>query len=163
RARPSPLHCAARGKGPAIKLLLEAGVDASICGKRGVTPLYTAAYTGNLEGCRLLLAAGAHPEGRPSSSMPLFAAAMESQVEVIDLLITAGARVTKANRKKETALHHAARRGDVAVNRLLLGLGLDPDQANKKGETPRTLAAKNSASGNREALTALYDSSIRAE
>jgi ankyrin repeat protein len=155
RGRLTPLHCAARGAGAAVKVLLEAGADPNACIKRGVTPLYTAAYNGNLEGCRLLLAAGAHPEGRPSSSVPLFAAAMESQLAVITLLLSSGASLQKKNSKKETALHHAAHRGDVETNRHLLALGLDPDQPDKKGQTPRMLAAGN-LTRQRDAVLALY-------
>lgn len=162
KGRLTPLHCAARGRGAAVKVLLDAGADASFCVKRGVTPLYTAAYNGNLEGCRLLLEAGADPNGRPSSFVPLFAAAMESQVPVIDLLLKHGADLNKKNRKKETALHHAAHRGNLAVNRHLLSLALDPGQPNKKGETPRKLAEGNLSRSSREALVALYDRHIAA-
>jgi len=162
KGRMTPLHCAGRGAGPAVRLLLDAGVEPNVYVKRGTTPLYGAAYNGNLEGCRLLLERGAHPEGKPSSANPLFAAAMESQVAVIDLLLGAGARVDRKDRQKNTALHHAARRGDPAVNRRLLELGLDPDQPNKKGETPRALAPTNFWGRHREALALLYDGWRRA-
>ena len=152
----TPLHCAGRGKGPAVKRLLEAGADPSAYVKRGVTPLFPAAYNGNLEGCRLLLEAGAHPDGKPSSKAPLHAAAMESQVEVVKLLLELGAKLALKDSGKNTALHHAARRGDVDVNRLLLERGLDPDQRNKKGKTPRELTAENFWSEWREPLAALY-------
>lgn len=152
----TPLHTAGRGKGTALRLLLERGADPNTSIKRGPTPLYTAAYNGNAEGCRLLLEAGADPDGRPGSSVPLFAAAMESRIAVIDLLLKAGATLNKKDSKKETALHHAAQRGDVAVNEHLLILGLDPDLPDKKGQTPRELAGSNFSSNNREALQALY-------
>ena len=156
KGRMTPLHCAGRGTGAAVKVLLDAGADPNAYVKRGTTPLYGASYNGNVEGVRLLLEAGAHPEGKPASAVPLMAAAMESKVGVIDLLLSAGARVDRKDNKKSTALHHAAHRGDVAVNRYLLEQGLDPDQPNKKGETPRALAARNSWSQHREALVALY-------
>ena len=156
KGRMTPLHVAGRGNGAAIRLLLERGADPSACAKGGITPLYTAAYNGNIEGCRLLLAAGADPDGRPSSSLPLHAAAMESQIAVIDLLLQAGASLQKKNSKKETALHHAAHRGNVEVNEHLLKLGLDPDQKDKKGQTPRALAAGNLYSDTRAPLQALY-------
>ncbi len=156
KGRMTPMHCAGRGKGAAIKLLLARGVDPNFCVKRGTTALYGAAYNGNLEGCRLLLEAGADPDGHPSTSIPLFAAAMESQVAVIELLLQSGAALHPKNRKKETALHHAAHRGDVAVNRFLLDLGLDPDLPDKKGQTPRALIADNLWSQHSEALAALY-------
>jgi len=157
KGRMTPLHCAGRGTGAAVKLLLDVGADPNAYVKRGTTPLYGASYNGNVAGVRLLLDAGANPEGKPASAVPLMAAAMESQVGVIDLLLSAGAKVTRKDNKKSTALHHAAHRGDVAVNRYLLEQGLDPDQPNKKGETPRAMAAKNLWSDNREALVALYN------
>jgi len=157
KAHLTPLHCAARGEGPAIKLLLEAGADPSACVKRGVTPMYTAAYRGNLEGCRLLLEAGAHPDGKPSSKAPLHAAAMQSQVEVAELLLEHGAKLAIKSSSKNTALHEAAHRGDVAINRFLLERGLDPDQRNKKGQTPRELIADNFWREHRDSLKELYD------
>jgi ankyrin repeat protein len=160
KGKMTPLHCAGRGNGLAVKTLLDAGADPNACANRGPTPLYSAAFNGNLEGCRLLLARGAHPDGKPSSALPLFAAAMESKVAIIELLLGAGATLHPKDSKKDTALHHAARQGDVAVNRFLLERGLNPDQPNKKGETPRRLIPENTLGGDHKAqvaLAALYD------
>ena len=125
--------------------------------KRGVTALYTAAYNGNVEGCRHMLEAGADATGKPSSRQPLFAAAMESQIAVIDLLLKHGAKLNKKDSRKETALHNAAHRGNIAVNAHLLKLGLDPDQPNKKGQPPRQMAAENISERDIAALVALYE------
>jgi ankyrin repeat protein len=157
KGRITPLHSAGRGQGPAVKVLLDAGVDPNVCVKRGTTPLYSAAFNGRLEPCRLLLERGADCEGKPSTKIPLFAAAQEGHSAAIALLLAAGAKIDRRDSNHNTALHLAAQFGDVEVNRFLLEQGLDPDQANKKRETPRDLTRSNFFGNNRALLSELYD------
>lgn len=66
----------------------------------------------------------------------------------------AGADVNATDIDGETALHHAARRGDAEVVRLLLGAGARVDAENRYQRTPLHVAA---AAGGAEVVQALLD------
>ena len=57
-------------------------------------------------------------------------------MELIRLLLSAGADVACKDNRDNAALHHAAMRGDVAVIKALVEAGSDIDAQNGKGWTP---------------------------
>ena len=57
-------------------------------------------------------------------------------MELIGLLIGAGADVTRKDNRDNVALHHAAMRGDVNVIKALVEAGSDVDAQNRQGWTP---------------------------
>lgn len=106
----SLLHFAAgHGCLSVVRLLLEFGVDPNLLDSGGHAPLYRAAGGGN----------------------------SEINGEVVRALAGAGANVNHGGGvSRSTALHEAARWGNVCVARALLELGASRDVRDKKGLTP---------------------------
>jgi hypothetical protein len=106
----------------------------------GRTLLHDASAQANLSMVELLLRLGADPNGAGGHG-PLYAAANECSVSgggrVVRALVQGGARVdAQDNVKRCTALHMAARRGNVEVADALLGCGADIEARDSLGETP---------------------------
>ncbi len=89
------LHFAAFLGGPeAVRVCLDASADVAAVARNEmrVQPLHSAAANGNVESCRLLLAAGADPHARQQRDFtPMDAATQEHNEELIALLRTYGA------------------------------------------------------------------------
>ncbi|MGR3491281.1 MAG: ankyrin repeat domain-containing protein [Shimia sp.] len=102
--------------------------------------LYHATELGRIDGVRLLLAHGA----RPGGTNALLRALDFNAHDMVDALLAAGADPNEGPihlpGTRETALHHAARRGcDRQMGELLLRHGA-ADRANADGIMPHTLA-----------------------
>ena len=91
-----------------------------------------------------------------AGNTPLQIAALEGDVEVVQLLLNAGCDTTSKNIDKDTPLIDAVENGHLEVVRLLLKAGLDPRQKNAKGQEPLELipAEDEEADDIREALLA---------
>ena len=74
-----------------------------------------------------------------AGNTPLQIAALEGDVEVVQLLLDAGCDTTSKNIDKDTPLIDAVENGHLEVVRLLLKAGLDPRQKNAKGQEPLEL------------------------
>lgn len=100
--------------------------------------LRDAALNGNLKKVRALLAEGAdingHSRGDPNTAL-LFAF-MEGHREVWRHLLDAGADVHAKDETGETAMHVAARAGDVEALEALSNLGLPVEARDQFGRTP---------------------------
>jgi truncated hemoglobin YjbI len=106
----------------------------------GRSLLHDASAQANLSMVELLLRLGADPNGAGGHG-PLYAVANECSVSgggrVVRALVQGGARVdAQDNVKRCTALHMAARRGNVEVAEALLGCGADIEARDSLGETP---------------------------
>ena len=108
----------------------------------GRTLLYEAAAQGNAELVELLLGVGADPNARDGGRhTPLYGLANECAAPggaaAVRALIRGGARVDAADGvKRVTALHAAARRGNVEVADALLACGAELEARDSLGETP---------------------------
>ncbi|GAA5828034.1 hypothetical protein JCM3770_002113, partial [Rhodotorula araucariae] len=71
----------------------------------------------------------------------LMAAATTGNLEIVKLLIGAGADVTAANEKGATALHYAASKGHVSVGRMLISKGADINARDRASQLPLHRAA----------------------
>ena len=71
----------------------------------------------------------------------LHKAAKEGQVEVVKVLIQAGAQLKVKNKKGCTPLHKAAKEGQVEVVKVLIQAGAQLKVKNKQGHTPKDCAA----------------------
>jgi ankyrin repeat protein/serine/threonine protein kinase len=160
-SKATPLHVAAQNhegesgdvpRAELVRLLLEAGADPGAKGASDMTPLHGAS---RVDVARLLLDKGA-PADAPRAydfRTPIFEAATRGALDVVDLLISRGAEVTRAH-KGRTLLHAAAQAQTVDVARRLLEKGLDPLAIDEDGQSPLFPAA---ASGSVETIRLLLD------
>ena len=141
-----PLHVAAQhGHVQAVELLLQqkASVDA-VDHSRG-TPLSLACRFGHAECISALLQAGAQKEGLGETYQvcALHYAAVHGDVDCINLLIEANAKVEHADTDGWTALHYAARFNNLAAVERLLEAKADIHACDVMGWTPLHNAARN--------------------
>jgi ankyrin repeat protein len=128
-----------------LKLLLDDSAHVNInwqAGGVGESALSTAASFNKIIIVELLLARGANPNvATDRNETPLQIAAYNGNVEIVRMLIEAGAKVDAADTQYGfTALASAARNGHVGVIRLLLNAGADPSRKIVDGRTPLDLA-----------------------
>ena len=102
----------------------------------GMTPLSQAAYRGQIEIMRLLLAAGADITiGDNENSGPLHNAAVGGSVEAVALLIASGADVNTRDDNGMVPLLYALNYSHPDVARLLIERGADPAASSPRGTT----------------------------
>ncbi|WP_225766770.1 ankyrin repeat domain-containing protein [Stenotrophomonas sp. Marseille-Q4652] len=151
---PTLLHLAAgRGDAAMVDVLLRhqplrqaATLNSHFC---GMTPLYMAASSGNVEAVKTLLRAGAMSE-TDTVAQPLHVAAEQPRPAVLAALLEDGADANSVDANGATALHVAARKGNTEHARLLADAGADLDAPDALGRTPRQVAA-----GNADVLAAM--------
>jgi ankyrin repeat protein len=153
------LHASRTGNAAMVDLLLRAGADPSRTHPEGETPLMAASRAGSAEAVRLLLARGAAVNAAESfqQTTALMWAAAEGHLDVVDLLLEAGAdpnrqaRVTSLTERHNadhptggfTALMWAARRGDEAMVRRLVAGGANVNLKNGDGASAAMVAMYN--------------------
>jgi truncated hemoglobin YjbI len=104
-------------------------------GPRGQTLLHDAALVGDVELAEVLIRSGADPDAKETEGhTPLYRA---STGDVARVLLAAGAGADIiSGPTRGTALHQAARRGNVSVAQAMLDHGATIDARDAKGETP---------------------------
>lgn len=106
------------------------------------TALIIAAYRGNVELVKELIAAGAKLEEKNNYGWTAFMlAAQAGRAEVVTLLIAAGTKFDKKEKDGRTALMAAAYKGHVEVVKLLIAAGAKLEEKDKYGWTPLIAAA----------------------
>ena len=128
-----------------VKALLDAGANSENADKTGRTDLMIAAgYYFELyelevhlfqESKKLLRSLGSLRIGDPPDK-PLLAA----YVEIVEILLAAGANPNSADNNGWTALMHAAKIGSANTTRILIKAGADVNAANADGETALDIA-----------------------
>lgn len=109
----------------------------------GFTPLHLAAYFGQAEAVKMLLANGADVVAASRNAMslaPLHSAAAGGHRAICELLLIHGARVDARQVSGWTPLFSAAARGDGDMVRLFLTHGADPAVRQAQGRTPLDIA-----------------------
>ena len=146
-----PLFWAARhGNVPAVRALLESGVDVNkVLYQDERTALHTAAFNGHAALVKALIEAGADvnktasPYGLDGSVLhnvtPVFLAAQQGHTPCVMELITAGADVNLARKDWYTPLYVAAQNGHDGCVALLIQAGADIHEG-YQGQTPLFVA-----------------------
>jgi len=110
-----------------VDLLLKAGANPNTAIGTNVPPIMTCARTGSAPAVKLLIAGAADVNAKePSQNQTaLMWAAAEHHADVVRMLIDAKADVLSRTKNGFTALHFAAREGDIESARLLLAAGVN--------------------------------------
>jgi ankyrin repeat protein len=125
--RITPLSLACTNRSAAlVELLLKAGANPNAPTATGETPIMTCAGSGSVDAVRMLIARGANVNAREPSERQtaLMWAAAEHHPDVVRTLIESGADLQARTKKGFTALHFAAREGDLDSTRVLLAAGV---------------------------------------
>jgi ankyrin repeat protein len=156
----TPLLDASRtGDTAMVDLLLKAGANPSLAHPEGETPLMAASRSGSVPAVRLLLARGVQVNTAESfqKTTALMWAAAEGHMDVVDVLIEAGAdpnlqgHVTSLTKRHNadhptggfTALMYAARSGKEALVRRLVARGANVNLKNGDGASAAMIAMYN--------------------
>lgn len=152
--RMTPLSQACtNGSAEFVDLLLKSGVNPNIHVATGVPPIMTCARSGNADAVRMLIVGDADLNAKEpvQNQTALMWAAAEHHPDVVRILIQAKADTGARTKNGFTALHFAAREGDVESAGLLLAAGINVDTRSQPdstlSEAPSEQDSKNSATG----------------
>ena len=148
----------------AIKRLAAQGADLNAWNESGIPMLFACGFaTGNewtTHGLKALLEAGA--DANFQNGTPMGGAARKGNIEAMQLLLNAGAKVNGLNDYYKTSpLHHATEGGDASAVSFLISLGAKIDEKSPRG-MPLHFAAHHARSDAvRELLAAGADMNAR--
>jgi ankyrin repeat protein len=158
--RMTPLSQACtNGSAEFVRLLLKSGANPNTAIATGETPLMTCARSGNADAVRLLIVFGAAVDAKEpaQNQTALMWAAAERHANVVKALIEARADLKAATKQGFTAIHFAARVGDLESVKPLLAAGVDVNLRTQAGEGEAS--ARNAGSG----YTPLLVATLRAQ
>jgi ankyrin repeat protein len=114
----TPLHCAARyGHKEVAELLIAEGADVNAKDTRGRTPIDLAINQGRKEMAKLLAS--------KSGDVSLYIAAYIGDLQTVEKFIDRSANLDAKDQKGKTALHYAAKAGEIGAAKLLIAKGAD--------------------------------------
>jgi uncharacterized protein len=154
--RMTPLSQACtNGSAEFVDLLLKAGANPGTPIGTGETPLMTCARTGSADAVRMLLVHGADVNAKEptQNQTALMWAAAEQHSKVVQVLIEANADLQAHSKSGFTALHFAARMGDMESTLALMAAGVNvnirsqPDPQSGRGQGSRGAGAGRGAAG----------------
>jgi uncharacterized protein len=137
--RMTPLsEACTNGSAVFVDLLLKAGANPNTPVATGVPPIMTCARSGNVEAVKRLIAGDANVNAKePSQNQTaLMWAAAQHHPDVVQTLIEAKADLYARTKSGFTALHFAAREGDIESARLLLAAGMNVNARSQPDVVP---------------------------
>ncbi len=140
--RMTPLSQACtNGSAEFVRLLLKSGANPNLGIATGETPLMTCAKTGSADAVRLLVEYGAAVNAKEpmQNQTALMWAAAERHANVVSALIAAHADLKAHTKDGFTAMHFAARVGDLESVQLLLAAGVDVNLQTQTGDQTQTV------------------------
>jgi ankyrin repeat protein len=139
-----------------IELLVRGG-DMNAFDCLGSAPLHQACYYNRVQSAEILLSRGANIELRElyNQRTPLIHAAFQGTLEMVALLLDAGADIHAKDKNGWRALHAAASVGKASIVALLISKGAKRKKRDKNGNTAETLAKRNFP-GDRTLLGSFY-------
>jgi ankyrin repeat protein len=138
----TPLMYAACMRNAALaQYLIGRGASIGHANKVGETALHYAAAAGDPALVALLLPGGASPDAAAATGTPLMAASRRGCLEVVDMLLAAGADPCSRMPNGVTALHEAVGADNERVAGRLLQAGVPADCTTGSGLTPLQIAA----------------------
>jgi ankyrin repeat protein len=148
KVTPLSLACT-NANAPLIEQLLNAGAKPNVPIATGETPVMTCAGAGSASAIKLLIARGADVNAKePSQNQTaLMWAAAERHADVVKLLIDHGADLQARTAKGFTALHFAARAGDLDTTRALLAAGVNINIRSEVDSPPSAAAPSRGGRG----------------
>ncbi|MEE8244703.1 MAG: ankyrin repeat domain-containing protein [Pseudomonadales bacterium] len=131
------LAAASGGDVAALRTGLDDGANPDVHDAYGRTPLHVAAYAGQHEIIRLLVAAGAEPNALENDRYDIVTiAAVANDVPTLEVALALGAKATNVTSRYDgTALIAAAHLGHVDVVKILVRAGAPLDHVNNLGWT----------------------------
>ncbi len=126
--RMTPLsEACTNGNSALVRLLLKSGGNPNTAVATGETPLMTCARSGSADAVRILIEYGAAVNAKEpaQNQTALMWAAAERHPDVVQALIEAHANLTANTKQGFTAIHFAAREGDLESVKAFLAAGVD--------------------------------------
>jgi ankyrin repeat protein len=131
------------GAAESFYLLIEHGANVNTEGVFGITPLMTAANTGNLEFVKHLIEKGANVNAKSTAEeTPLMYAATQPNTEIVNELLKAGAKVNDVSKNGYSALMLAAYYDYAEILQILISNQADANIVDSKGWNALFYAAR---------------------
>lgn len=147
---------AASGQTERLRELLDQNTDSvNAYSGDGFQPLGLASFFGHFAAASELIARGAEVNSASRNTQmvqPLHSAVASNAIDIVRMLLKAGAAVNAAQQDGFTPLHGAAQEGNIALIKLLLEYGAKKDTRSADGKTPYDTAL---AAGKEEAAKLL--------
>jgi ankyrin repeat protein len=154
------------GSAPLVTLLLKFGAKPNLAIATGETPLMTCAKTGSVDAVRMLLEFGATIDAKEpaQNQTALMWAAAERHSNVVGALIAAHADLKAHTKDGFTAIHFAARVGDLESVKLLLAAGVEVNLLTQAGDGEPVVGGRGArGGGGGAAYTPLLVATLRAQ
>lgn len=125
--------------------LIEGNIDIEARTDFGLSPLYAAIISGNVEAVKKLAIRGVNLQGREREKPPILEAVQDRRIEgftICKILLQHGANITYKDRRSRTLLHHAANFSTVGVVKLLIDSGAEVNATDHSGYNALHYAAE---------------------
>ena len=143
------------------KYLISKGIDLEMKVDHGITALYVAAYSGNIDLVNILLLQNVNVEVKDgvNNATPLIRATQEQHIEIVNVLLDKADVNAKMN-DGWTSLHVATNLDNYDIAKMLIDKGADINCQLNDGATPLIMAAAN---GNKKIVQLLIDKEAKLE